>query len=567
GQMVLELGAAGLRAGDEKHAAEMGCEIWLQIQADGEGVRLAADYRADLFDRETIERFLACYGRLLEAAVANPDVPVTRLPLQGPAELRQLIEEWNQTAAAYPRERCLHELFEEQVARMPDATAVTFENQKLTYRALNERANQVAHHLRSLGVGPEVLVGLCVKRSVEMMVGLLGILKAGGAYVPLDPTYPKSRLAYMLGDSGAAVLLTQRELTGSLPEHKTRVVCMDADWEKIGAQGKENPARAAGPENLAYVIYTSGSTGRPKGAMILHRGLVNYLTWALKAYPVAEGRGAPVHSSISFDLTITGLLAPLLAGGTVLLVPEDLGVQGLVETLRQQGDFSLVKITPAHLELLSRQLSPEETAGRARAFIIGGENLTYQNVAYWQEHAPETLLVNEYGPTETVVGCCIYCVPAGERRAGSIPIGRPIANTQLYILDKHLQPVPIGVAGELCIAGDGVARGYLHAPELTARKFIANPFAKEAGARLYRTGDLARYLADGTIEFLGRMDDQVKIRGYRIELGEIESTLRLHPQVAQAHVINQEKRLVAYLVTKGPEPIRPADLRAFLSGH
>jgi amino acid adenylation domain-containing protein len=433
----------------------------------------------------------------------------------------------------------------------------------LTYQQLNRQANQLAHHLQSLGVGAEVLVAICMQRDLLMLVGILGILKAGGAYLPLDPTYPQERLKFMLKDAGKPLLLSRQGLAEGLQE-QANLICLDRKEQLIASQSRENPSQRATAENLAYIIYTSGSTGQPKGIMIPHRGLTNYLTWAIEAYKVKDGNGAPVHSSISFDLSITSLFAPLLVGRKVELLPAQLAVEALSEALRHEKNFSLVKITPSHLELLTQQLSPEESADWRGAFIIGGEALSADLIQAWQERAPKMMLVNEYGPTETVVGCSIYKVPKDQPHHASIPIGRPIANTQLYVLDQQLEPVPIGVPGELYIGGRQVARGYLNRPELTAQKFIPNPFVpynEQEGNRLYKTGDLVRHLADGNLEFLGRIDHQVKIRGFRIELGEIEAILSQHRAVrecvvivrdikhkASANQIRADQRLVAYIV-------------------
>ncbi|MGH9318011.1 MAG: non-ribosomal peptide synthetase, partial [Thermoanaerobaculia bacterium] len=372
--------------------------------------------------------------------------------------------------------------------------------------------------------------------------------------------------------TAARVVLTQQRLLESLPEGAAERVCLDADWPAIARESGENPPGQATADNLAYVIYTSGSTGAPKGVMIRHQGLVNYLTWCTKAYAVSEGRGSPVHSSIGFDLTVTSLFPPLLTGRRVEMLPEGAGIESLAKALRREGGYSLVKITPAHLELLSHVLPESEAAGRARAFIIGGDALREESLAFWRTHARETRLINEYGPTETVVGCCVYEAPQGpyrESRSGTVPIGRPIANTQLYVLDRFLQPAPIGVAGELYIGGDGVARGYWKRPDLTAERFVSNPFHSGPGARLYKTGDLARYLPDGNLEYLGRIDDQVKIRGYRIEPGEVESALAQHPSVAESVVVAREdvpgdKRLTAYVVARGERPPSVSELRTFL---
>jgi amino acid adenylation domain-containing protein len=470
------------------------------------------------------------------------------------------------------RPRCAHELFQDQARATPEAVAVACGPERLTYRELDRRANQVAQFLRRAQVGPDVLVGIGMTCCPLSVVAVLGALKAGGAYVPLDPAYPGERLAWMRRDSRPRVLLTDRASRERLPEGPGQTVLLDADWPAVAAEDPDAPGDEVSPDCLAYVIYTSGSTGRPKGIMIPHGGLANYLTWCVGAYGVGAGAGAPVHSSLAFDLTVTSLLAPLLAGRTVHFFPDSSGVDALREAFRAPADYSLVKITPAHLDLLGRQIAPGKAAGRTRAFIIGGENLTATHLAFWQEHAPHTALVNEYGPTETVVGCCVYEVPPGQHLTGSVPIGRPIANTRLHVLDEDLRPVPDGAAGELHIGGAGLARGYLNQPALTAEKFIPDPFAAEPGARLYRTGDLARRLPDGNLEFLRRIDHQVKVRGYRVELAEIEAALAEHPGVREAVVtarndVPWETRLAAYVVPRaGPGPA-PEELRAFLGSN
>jgi amino acid adenylation domain-containing protein len=483
-------------------------------------------------------------------------------------ERHRVLYEWNDTRVDFP-DVCAHELFEQQVARDPDAVALMWKGQHLTYGELNQRANQVAHHLRARGVGPEVLVGVALERTPELVVALLAVWKAGGAYVPLDPSYPQQRLSYMVGDADVRVLLTAARIRHLFPSAKDKAVCLDSDWPVLSRESTDRPRNLAGPANLAYVMYTSGSTGRPKGAMILHRGLVNYLCFAVKAYGAEPGGSVPVHTSISFDLTVTSLFTPLMAGGRVELLPEDVGAQHLLTALRSAKNRTLVKITPAHLELLSQQLSPGEAQGMARTLVIGGENLLAESLRLWREAAPSTRLINEYGPTETVVGCCIYEVQAGDPASGSIPIGRPIANTQLYVLDDDLQPVPPGVVGELYVGGAGVARGYLNQPEMTRQRFLLDPFAGPGGARMYKTGDLARRREDGLLECLGRIDDQVKVRGYRIELGEIEATLAGHPDVRSCAVLAREdmpgdKQLVGYVVAKdGASPVAKG-LQAFL---
>ncbi|MEH2027052.1 amino acid adenylation domain-containing protein [Nostoc sp.] len=544
-------------------------DLTLSIENNTTGLVGGWEYNTDLFDSSTIERMTGHFVTLLEGIVANPKQRISQLPMLTASEQQQLLIEWNDTQVEYPQDKCIHQLFEEQVERTPDAVAVVFENQQLTYQELNTRANQLAHYLQFLGVGADVLVGICVERSLDMVVGLLGILKAGGAYVPIDPDYPAERKSFILADTQTPILLTQQHLVQNLPTDGIKVICLDTDWKANTQQQIYNPVSETTALHLAYVIYTSGSTGKPKGTLIPHQGLVNYLSWCSQAYSVEQGAGTIVHSPLGFDLTITSLFSPLLVGNQVEILSEDQGVETLSNSLRHHANLSLVKITPAHLELLNQQILPTQAANRTRAFIIGGDNLLAENIAFWQEFAPETKLINEYGPTETVVGCCIYQVPTGQHLSGSIPIGRPIANTQLYILDQNLQPVPIGVAGELHIGGAGLARGYLNRPELTQEKFIPNPFEKAGESKLYKTGDLARYLPDGNIEYLGRIDNQVKIRGFRIELGEIEAALNQHPHVQASCVIAREdipgnKRLVAYIV---PQPqITPivSELRSFL---
>jgi amino acid adenylation domain-containing protein/non-ribosomal peptide synthase protein (TIGR01720 family) len=544
-------------------------DLTLTVVEEGERLRGEFEYNTDLFEATTIERMVTHFRLLLESVVEDPARSISTIPLLTQGERDQLLTKWGRAERDWPQQLCVHRWFEKQVQRSPDSVAVAFGEERLTYRELNGRANQLARHLRKLGVGPEVVVGLCIDRSLEMMVGLLGILKAGGAYLPLDPSYPSARLAFMLEDSGVSVLITREELQARLPDHRARVVCLDRDQAEIETESKRNLAGHADLDHLAYVIYTSGSTGKPKGVLITHRGLTNYLNWCLSAYPVDRGSGSLVHSPLAFDATITAIFPSLLVGGTVTLLPEGIDIEELGEALRQGGGFSLVKITPMHLDLLGQHLSSEEAAGLAAAFVIGGENLTAEQIAFWQEHAKDTLLFNEYGPTETVVGCVVYEVPSGWRGTRSVPIGEVIPNAWVYVLDEHMEPVPVGVPGELYIGGVGVARGYLGRPDLTAEKFVPDPFSDEPGARVYRTGDLVRYLPDGNLEFLGRLDEQVKIRGYRIEVGEIEAVLARHPDLKEVAVLAREdtpgdRRLVAYCVPQSQAQPTVSDLHQFL---
>ncbi len=545
-------------------------DLTLKLVQTPTGISGYFEYRPDLFDSATIDRLATHFQTLLESVVANPQQSIRKLPLLTPVERQQLLVDWNQTTVAYPQHQCVHHLFEAQAIKTPTAIAVRFGQDQLTYAELNRRANQLAHHLQSLGVGLDSLVGICVERSVEMVVGLLGILKAGGAYVPIDPNYPDARLSYLLDDSQVNILLTQSRLLPKLPLSLAQAICLDQDWAAIARAQSTNPVSGVSFANLAYVIYTSGSTGKPKGVKIQHKGFANYLNWCIQAYTVDQGSGSPVQSSISFDATITSIFSPLLVGQKVVLLPETNEIEALVELLKSSDNFSLIKITPAHLEMLKYLLPPADAPQRTRALIVGGEALLGNNLAFWRDHAPQTKIINEYGPTETVVGCCIYEITTDTCLSAAIPIGRPIANTQLYILDRLLQPVPIGVKGELYIGGDGVAQGYWRREDLTAERFIPNLFSDDPAARLYKTGDLARYLPDGNIDYLGRIDDQVKIRGFRIELGEIETILGQHPDVERLVVIVNEdiptnKRLIAYIVPQPDRSPQIDSLRNFMA--
>ncbi len=553
-------------------------DLHLSIEETHMGLSGQWKYNSGLFREETIKRISGHFQNLLSGIAANPAQHISALPLLGTFERNQVLFEWNNTHADYPDDKCIHQLFEDQVKRTPDAVAVEVYKvpgsdfspgkKEIAYYELNTRANQLAHYLRDLGVGPEILVGICVKRSFEMVTGVLGILKAGGAYLPLDPDYPKERLEFMIKDSGVSVLLTEQELLTELPSHNARMVCLDSEWFKISKCGDDNLVSGVNPENLAYVIYTSGSTGVPKGTLIVHRGVVNYLTWCIKSYALSKGSGAPINSSIAFDATVTSFFSPLLSGKRVLLLPEVNEIAALSEVLASENHFSLIKITPAHLEVLRHLLPAVQTASQVNALVIGGEALLAKSLEFWRKNFPATRLINEYGPTETVVGCCTYEVPDHVLSLEEVSIGRPIANTQIYILDRNMEPVPVGVSGEIYIGGAGLARGYHNQPQLTEKRFIANPFRDDPGARLYKTGDLACYMADGNIIFQGRIDQQVKIRGYRIELGEIESVLGNHHAVQHVAVMAREdtpgdKHLVAYLVTKGQTPAIN-ELRLFL---
>src|SRR3954471_15823196 len=528
----------------------------LRIDFDGNPALYSADRLAELQ-----QRFLRLLG-----ALEDPGQLVGRLDILGSAERHTILREWNATARAVPG-ATLPELFAAQVARTPDADAVVFEDERLSYGELDARASRLAHHLRGLGVGPEVVVGLCIERSLAMLVGLLGILKAGGAYLPLDPDYPPERLAFMLADAGAPVLLTRAALRAHLPAHDAHVVCLDADWPAIAQQPATAPAANLAPQHPAYVIYTSGSTGTPKGVMIDHAALGNYIAWGIPACRLSTGTGAPVLNALAFDATVTALFLPLLSGKLVALPPE----QNQFEILADRygaGDFSLLKLTPSHLDMLNHVGPIERLSRLTNCIVVGGESVTGAHLAPWRRHIPQTQIIIHYGPTETTCGSTTYKLQTSDPDDGVMPIGRPIWNTQVYVLDGGLEPVPAGVSGELYIAGSGLARGYVGRAGLTAERFVADPFGI-AGSRMYRTGDLARWRGDGVLEFLGRADAQVKVRGFRIEPGEIEAALVGHGDVAQAAVIAREdgpggKRLVGYVVAAGAAVPDAAVLRAHL---
>jgi amino acid adenylation domain-containing protein/non-ribosomal peptide synthase protein (TIGR01720 family) len=536
-----------------------------------------ANYSTDLFDPETVDRFLGHFRNLLESIVSHPEARVSELGLLSPAEKDQLVSKWNATEADYPRESCVHALIESQAERTPEAQAVVFGEQVLTYSQLNQRANQLAHRLRALGVGPETLVGLCVERSLEMIVGILGILKAGGAYVPMDPAYPEERLAFMLEDTSTPVLVVQEHLLQNVPAREARIVHMKPGGEGLFRESIANPPALARPENLAYVMYTSGSTGKPKGVQITHRNLVHCITAYMTRYHKPMNRFLLLFS-YAFDGSVPGIFGTLTQGGMLVLPKEgdQMDVGQLSALIRRHKITHTICLASLYGVLLG-EIKPEYLAS-LEFVMLGGEACPPELARRHCKLLPDTILSNAYGPTEASVWCTEHtCRP--EDRGAIVPIGTPIANTEAHVLDANRQLLPIGVAGELYIGGEGLSRGYLNREELTAERFIANPLSAKPGARLYRTGDLVRRLPDGSLEFLGRIDHQVKIRGFRIELGEIETRLRAHPGVRDALVIAREpsstgaaspggKHLVAYLLAETPatgEPLpSPADLRAWV---
>ncbi len=532
-------------------------DMTLVLQESRERITGCLEYATSLFERPTVERYVGYLHRLLAAMVEGDTQVVDRLPLVGEVERRQVLVDWNDTAREFPNQECLHELFERRVSKTPEAVALTSGDASMTYAALNRASNRLAHYLRELGVKPDSRVGLCVERGLEMMVGLFGVLKAGGAYVPMDPAYPIERLQFILEDSAPVVLLTQRHLQGLFSELRKGLVVIEitdasSEWRE---QPESNPDRLSvgfSARNLAYVIYTSGSTGKPKGVMVEHCNVCNYVRWADEKYYRVAGAGSPAVHSIGFDGLVTTLYGPILAGQTLALPSRGTEMESIAQMCSSDASaYTLVKLTPSHLKLLNQTLPAESKKAPTQALMLGGEALVAADVQVWQKRFPGTRLINHFGPTETTVGCCTFDITTPITQFSSIPIGRPVPNTRAYILDKYGEPAPVGVIGELYIGGIQVTRGYLNRPELTAERFLGDPFIANGEGRMYRTGDLARWRADGTIEFMGRNDFQVKIRGHRIELGEIEARLGEHEAVRDAVVIVREdtpgdKRLVAY---------------------
>jgi amino acid adenylation domain-containing protein len=541
---------------EEVHTGTAKFDLTLSLEERGENIAGFWEYSTDLFEVDTIARMMGHFQNLLSEIVGNPDTRVEELPILSMGERRQLLCDWNRTAAAYPQDKCIHQLFEERVIQTPEAVALVWEEERVTYNELNEKANRLAHYLKGLGVEPDVLVGVCLERSIEMVVGILAILKAGGAYLPLDPAYPKDRSTFMLDNARASILLSQQSLLNTLPTDKVRVICLDADWDVIGLESPENLDSGVDGNNLAYTIYSSGSTGVPKGIAIAHRSTVNFIIWARSTFSPTQLSGVLASTSICFDLSVFELFVPLSCGGKVILAINAL----YLPTLPAAEEVTLINTVPSAIAELCRTQS---IPASVTTINLAGEPLTGRLVEQIYQQKPDVKVFNLYGPSETTTySTYTICESNGE----TPNIGRPLANTQIYILDHHLQPLPIGVAGELYIGGDGLAREYLYRPDLTAEKFIPNPFGM---GRLYKTGDSARYFADGNIDFLGRLDNQVKLRGFRIELGEIEAVLCQHPNIKEAVAIVREdnpndRRLVAYIVPSGGDEEGGEELREFV---
>jgi arthrofactin-type cyclic lipopeptide synthetase C len=556
-------------------------DLALSLQETAETIVGGIAYATSLFEPQTVERYIGYFRTVLEAMVADDTLMVEHLPLLSASERHQLLYAWNATQAEFPADQCVHELFEAQVAKSPDAIAVIFEDQKLSYAELNRRANRLAHYLRERGVGPDLRVAICLERSLEMVVALLAVLKAGGAYVPLDPTYPAERLGFMIHDAGPIALLTQQHLQPLLPELDPKLPIINMSESSGWAQMPDtNPnPRVIGltPQHLAYVIYTSGSTGRPKGVLIEHGALAPHCVECREFYALTPEDRVLQFASPSFDPAIEQILPPLLSGARVVLRTALIWTPDEFQKKISEFGLTVINLPPAYWQKLTEEWASAVkpfSAHSLRLVIIGGDAMSVQTLRLWQQTPFNSArLLNAYGPTETVITATSFEIPAldpGQQPLERLPIGRPRGARRIYVLDRWGQPVPTGVAGELHIGGTALARGYHNRADLTAEKFIADPFSKSAGARLYRTGDLVRYMPDGNLEFLGRVDQQVKIHGFRIELGEIEVRLLEYAAIRESVVIAREdvpgdKHLVAYYITFDHEPVDPEELRSHLA--
>ena len=541
-------------------------DLLLLVREQDDALLCVLEYNSDLFEGETIERMLSNYATLLESIVTNPDAHIADLPLLTTAQRKQILIEWNATDAEFPYQKSIHQLFQEQAQLTPNDIALVCDNTRLTFAELNARANQLAQYLRKRGVGPEVRVAICLERSVEMIVGLLAILKAGGTYAPLEPTFPAERIAFIQADSQARVLLTQQHLSRSWTGE---TIYLDSDWPEIARESPEAPTQIGSAENSAHVIYTSGSTGRPKGVVSSHRASINRFAWMWRAYPFVPGEVCCQKTSLSFVDSIWEIFGPLLQGVPLVIIPDDVvkDPQRFITALATNNVTRLVLVPSLLRVMLELNEDLAQQLGNLRICVCSGETLPVELATSFRQKLPQTLLINLYGSSEVAADVLCYEVDRTEGLA-TIPLGRPIANTSVYVLDSNFQPVPVDVPGEICVGGEGLARGYLNRPELTAEKFVPDPFSAESDARLFRTGDIGRYLPDGNIEYRGRRDHQVKLRGFRIELGEIEAQLATHPLVNQAVAIASEsergeKQIVAYVVADGD--VSTDELRDHLS--
>jgi len=556
-------------------------ELSLTVLDSDDYISCRFEFNTDLFHPMTIDRFILHYQTIIDSIISEPEIKIKDISLLSKFERKLILEDWNNTDFSFPPSSSINQLIEKQVVENPNQIAVispanlpnTNKDRFLTYNELNNKANQLAHYLRKMGIGPDDPVGISVDRSIEMIVSILGILKAGGAYVPLDPAYPVERLSMMIKDVQLDVLITQQNLVGNYDTQDLSIICFDSDWDRISLESVKNPRHLTNPENLAYIIYSSGSTGAPKGIMIEHKALLNYSLYKLSRFKIKENDGSLQFSSINFDFSIAEIFPCFICGARLILRTEEVveSISELFELIRKFNVTHINLTTPFWHQVSKYVEAPEVKFPKCLQYItVGGDKLIHEDVWPWQnKFESNPILVNDYGPTETTVSSTVYEIPKDRKFIKPPPIGRPIYNEKAFILDSYLNPVPIGVTGEIYISGEGVARGYVNRPTATAENFIPNHISSKTGKRLYKTGDLGRYLPDGNIEFIGRIDHQVKIRGYRIELGEIESTLNIHPDVQKAIVIAWDhksgyKYLIGYIQpVNGKIPIED-DLRLFL---
>ena len=533
-------------------------------------LRIVVDYDAGLFDGAAMDTMLVHFRTLLEGFAANPHRAVGEFPMLTGPERTMIVVDWNRTEADYPRGKTIHALFEEQVARTPEGTAVALGERRLTYRELNERANKLARYLGKRGVGPGTPVAVYMDRTVEMVVALAGTLKAGGAYVPMDPSYPRERLEFMLEDTHAPVLLTEEKFLATLPGHGAHAIRLDADWETVAGERGDNPESGVGADDCAYIIYTSGSTGKPKGVCCKHKSVLNLFADFARRVPIAPGDRCSLWTSVSFDVSVYEIFSALTAGGALHIASDAIRFDsGTYFEWLSENCISSAYVPPLMLDDLLTWI--EKNPGRLglKRLLVGVEPIDEKLLAAIMARVPGLAIINGYGPTETTICSTLFDVHPETARDRITPIGRPVQNSRIYILDPFLRPVPPGVRGEIYIGGEGLARGYLNRPELTAERFVPDPFSEASDRRLYKTGDTARYLADGTIEFIGRVDYQVKVRGFRVEPGEVEAVLGQHPSVKDSVVIAKSdrtgtKRLIAYVVANEKKISLVSDLRSFL---
>ena len=575
---ALEIAGLRLRPIEMDHGTAK-FDLTLSVVESGDEIHAAFEYDTDLFDRDRVERMAGHFETLLQDIIEDPDRRLSDLMLLNEAERAQILNQWSVSQNHSAEPKCIHRLFECQVEKTPDRIAVVCGDKTWTYRQVNERANQLAHHLRSQGVGPNCLVGINLKSSLELIVGIFGVLKAGGAYMPLDPGYPLHRLKYMIDNANASLLITAGEFAERWQPSDRKVVCLDVGWPEIAKNSDKNPAPVSGPGNLIYVIYTSGSTGRPKGAGVYHQGFSNLLEWFTNAFAISANDRLLLVSSPSFDLTQKNIFAALLVGGELHLPPDIHYDPDQIANVISDKKITLLNLTPsAFYPLIERGIESDKLR-TLRVVFLGGEPIAIPRVRRWLEREScRCEIINTYGPTECTDVCAFYRLNLDNIDSHPVvPIGRPISNARLLVLDPAMQLCPAGVAGELSVAGDGVGAGYIGDPELTAMKFVPNPFAQVPGERIYKTGDRARYLFDGNIEFLGRTDQQVKLRGFRIDLGEVEKVLEEHDSIDTATVVvwhgthngaeADDRRLVGYVVPKRKTALSSAELCEFLRGR